>query len=82
MTRDVLVLGPDGLIFKTTIVLYHGGISVNSYSARDSPKPAISQLHGKKKKKKKKKKINQSISEAEALQNLFLKSLQSKVVLF
>ena len=43
MTRDVLVLGPDGLIHKTTIALHHGGISLNSYSARDSPKPAISQ---------------------------------------
>ena len=63
MTRDVLVLGPDGLIIKTTIVLHHGGISLNSYSARDLPKPAISQLHGKKKEEK--------ISEAEALQNLF-----------
>ena len=60
MTRDVLVLGPDGLIIKTTIVLHHGGISLNSYSRRDLPKPAISQFHGKKK-----------ISEAKALQNLF-----------
>ena len=41
VTRDVLVLGPDGLILKTTIALHHGGISLNSYSARDSP--AISQ---------------------------------------
>ena len=41
MTRDVLVLGPDGLILKITIALHHGGISLNSYPARDSP--AISQ---------------------------------------
>ena len=37
MTRDALVLGPDRLILKTTIALHHGGISLNSYSARDSP---------------------------------------------
>ena len=52
MTRDALVLGPDGLILKTTIALYHGGISLNSYSTRDSPKPAIYHLHGKKKSQK------------------------------
>ena len=48
MTGDALVLRPDGLILKTTIALYHGGISLNSNSTRDAPKPAISQLHGKK----------------------------------
>ena len=42
VTRDVLVLGPDGLILKTTIALHHGGISLNSYSATGSP--AISQI--------------------------------------
>ena len=41
MTRDVLVLGPDGLILKTTFALRHGGISLNSYLTRDSPKPAL-----------------------------------------
>ena len=44
MTRDALVLGPDGLILETTIALFLGGISLNIYSTRDSPKPAISQL--------------------------------------
>ena len=41
MTRDALVLGPGGIILKTTIALHHGGISLNSYSTRDSPKPAM-----------------------------------------
>ena len=43
MSRDELVLGPDGLTHKTAIALHHGGISLISYSARDSPKPVISQ---------------------------------------
>ena len=44
MTRDELVLGPNGLIYKTTITLLHGEISLNSYSVRDLPKPVI--FHG------------------------------------
>ena len=63
MTRDVLVLGSDGLILKTTIALHHGGISLNSYSARDSPAISHTPWYDKKK--------TISVSEAEALQNLF-----------
>ena len=65
MTRDALVLGPDRLVLKTTIALYHRGISLNSYSIRDSQ--SLSYLNSMFKKKKKK------ISEAEALQSLFFK---------
>ena len=43
VTRDELVWGPDGLIYKTTIALLHREITLNSCSARHSPKPAISQ---------------------------------------
>ena len=57
MTRDALVLGPDGLVLKTTIALHHGGISLNSYSARDSPAFSHTPWYDKKK--------------AEALQNPF-----------
>ena len=73
MTRDVLVLGSDGLILKTTFVLHEGGISLNNYSTRDSPKA----FHSKKKKKKKK-----SVSQKLRHFRVFLKTLHSKVVLF
>ena len=65
MTRDELVLGPDGLIHKTTIALLHREISFNSCSVRHSPKPAISQTPWYDKK-------NQC-PKAKALQSLFLK---------
>ena len=76
MTRDEVVLGPDGLIHKTTIALLHREISLNSCSARHSPKPAISQMPWYNKKKK------IQCLRTKALQSFLKKSLRSKVVLF